>query len=135
MSSTYQLSTQDHTTGLYFQEACSLLPLLGFPVVACNRVLCAGTTISFLEPRLRQWQTEGRRKDLWAGQVVMSGKGAFYKPQLSSWHSWTRRIKRHPWSRRLVTHLWPLDWVGEGATKSPLRAILEADFELLERLE
>lgn len=64
----------------------------------------------------------------------MSGKGAFYKPQLSSGHSWTRRIKRHPWSR-LVTHLWPLDWVGEGATKSPLRAILEADFELSERLE
>lgn len=118
MSSTYQLSTQDHTTGLYSQEACSLVPLLGFLLWHAMGSFVLGPP-SHSRKCLRQRQTEGRRKDLWAGQV-MSGKGAFYKPQLSSGHSWTRRIKRHPWSR-LVTHLWPLDWVGEGATKSPLR--------------
>ncbi|CAO2577288.1 Collagen alpha-1(XX) chain [Lemmus lemmus] len=52
----------------------------------------------------------------------MSGKGTFYKPQLSSGHSWTRKIKRHPWSRRLLamslrgSHLHSYLWMLLGAT-------------------
>lgn len=58
-------NVQDHTTGLYSQEACSLLPLLGFPLWHAMGSFVLGPP-SHSRKRLRQWQT-GEEKGLMGG--------------------------------------------------------------------